>query len=142
MSLLSFFRTLVGLYVAVFALIASASEPNPLSVHVLDLQTGKPSPGIRVDLERKLAAGNWEAIGSALTDEQGRVRALVPASAMSQWVAGEYRVIFRTGEFYARTKQPTFFPEIPVVIQVQDTHQHYHVPLLLSPFGYSTYRGN
>lgn len=138
----SFYRALAGLCLASLALTASAVEMNPLSVHVLDLQTGQPSPGIRVDLERKLAPGNWEAIGSATTDEQGRVRALVPASAIGQWAAGEYRVIFRTGAFYARAKQPTFFPEIPVVFQVQDAQQHYHIPLLLSPFGYSTYRGN
>lgn len=138
----TFYRVLAGLCLAGLALTASAVELNPLSVHVLDLQTGKPTPGIRVDLERKGAPGNWEAIGSAMTDEQGRVRSLVPASAISQWAAGEYRVIFRTGEFYARTKQPTFFSEIPVVFQVQDARQHYHIPLLLSPFGYSAYRGN
>ncbi len=119
-----------------------AAEPNPLSVHVLDLQTGQPSPGIQVDLERRVEAGGWQALGSGVTDGQGRIRALVPAAALQQWSAGEYRVVFRTGEFYARQKQPSFFPEIPVVIRVDSAKQHYHVPLLLSPFGFSTYRGN
>lgn len=119
-----------------------AAEPNPLSVHVLDLQTGQPSPGIKVDLERRVEAGGWQALGSGVTDGQGRIRALVPAAALQQWSAGEYRVVFRTGEFYARQKQPSFFPEIPVVIRVDSAKQHYHVPLLLSPFGFSTYRGN
>ncbi|NCT85322.1 MAG: hydroxyisourate hydrolase [Comamonadaceae bacterium] len=121
---------------------AQAADPNPLSVHVLNLQTGQPSPGIRVDLERRVEAGQWQALGSGVTDEQGRIRALVPADALGQWSAGEYRVVFRTGEFYARQQQPSFFPEIPVVFRVDSAKQHYHVPLLLSPFGFSTYRGN
>ncbi len=122
--------------------LAQAADANPLSVHVLDLQTGQPSPGVRVDLERRLPSGNWQPLGSDVTDAQGRVRALVPASALAQWAAGDYRVVFRTGEFYASQKQSTFFPEIPVVFRVESAKQHYHVPLLLSPFGYSTYRGN
>ncbi|MEL4181586.1 hydroxyisourate hydrolase [Roseateles sp. PN1] len=121
---------------------AQAADPNPLSVHVLDLQTGQPSPGIQVDLERRAAGGNWQPLGSGTTDEQGRIRALVPATALKEWAAGDYRVVFRTGEFYARQKQPSFFPEIPVVFRVESAKQHYHVPLLLSPFGFSTYRGN
>lgn len=124
------------------ALPVQAESPNPLSVHVLDLQTGQPTPGIRVDLERRSAAGDWQPLGEGTTDDQGRIRALVPAAALARWSAGEYRVVFRTGEFYARRQQPSFFPEIPVVFRVDSAQQHYHVPLLLSPFGFSTYRGN
>jgi len=121
------------------ASLAAQSAGNPLSVHVLDLQSGQPSPGVTVDLERQSAAG-WEKLGSAITDGQGRVREFFPASA--RWERGDYRVVFRTGMFYAQQKQTTFFPEIPVIFRVEDTQQHYHIPLLLSPFGYSTYRGN
>ena len=121
---------------------AQAADQNPLSVHVLNLQTGQPSPGIRVDLERRADGGAWQSLGSGVTDAQGRIRALVPAAALAQWSAGEYRVVFRTGEFYARQQQSSFFPEIPVVIRVDSAQQHYHVPLLLSPYGFSTYRGN
>jgi 5-hydroxyisourate hydrolase len=122
---------------------AQATELNPLSVHVLNLQTGQPSAGIRVDLERRVDdAGHWQLLGGGITDEQGRIRALVPAAALDQWAAGDYRVVFRTGEFYARQQQASFFPEIPVVVRVDSAKQHYHVPLLLSPFGFSTYRGN
>ena len=88
-----------------------------------------------------LAAG-MRAKGDGVTDEQGRIRALVPTEALPKWAAGDYRVVFRTGEFYARQKQETFFPEIPVVFHVDNAQQHTHVPLLLSPFGFSTYRGN
>lgn len=119
-----------------------AADPNPLSVHVLNLQTGLPSPGIKVDLERRVDAGSWQSLGSGVTDEQGRIRALVPTAELEKWTAGDYRVVFRTGEFYAKQKQASFFPEIPVVIRVDSAKQHYHVPLLLSPFGFSTYRGN
>ncbi len=121
---------------------ARAADHNPLSVHVLNLQTGQPSPGIRVDLERRIDATHWQQLGSGTTDEQGRVRALVPTAELPKWSAGEYRVVFRTGEFYARQQQANFFPEIPVVIRVESAQQHYHVPLLLSPYGFSTYRGN
>ncbi|NOK13729.1 hydroxyisourate hydrolase [Corallococcus exercitus] len=138
---------LLGLSTALLAIAPAASDagtpaaPNPLSVHVLDLQTGQPSPGVRVDLEQRSASG-WQPLGSAVTDAQGRIRALVPESRLGSWRAGEYRVVFRTGEFYARKNQSTFFPEIPVVFRVDSASQHYHVPLLLSPFGFSTYRGN
>lgn len=133
---------LITASLAGLAVPAQAAGQNPLSVHVLDLQTGQPSPGIRVDLERRAATGNWQPLGSGTTDEQGRIRALVPAAALDQWAAGDYRVVFRTGEFYARQQQSSFFPEIPVVFRVDSARQHYHVPLLLSPFGFSTYRGN
>lgn len=119
-----------------------AQAQNPLSVHVLDLQTGQPSPGIQVDLERRGDRGEWLPLGSGVTDAQGRIRALVPAAALSQWTAGDYRVIFRTGDFYAKQRLSSFFPEIPVVFRVERAQQHYHVPLLLSPYGFSTYRGN
>ena len=80
------------------------------------------------------------AIGQAVTDAQGRVRALYPAS--KALTGGAYRIVFKTGDHYARLGQPTFFDQIPVEFKVENTAQHYHIPLLLSPYGYSTYRGN
>ncbi len=130
-----------GLLLAFASAASAAGSTNPLSVHVLDLQTGQPSPGVTVDLEQRSGSG-WQPLGSAVTDAQGRIRALVPQQRLANWGAGEYRVVFRTGEFYARQNQSTFFPEIPVVFKVDSGAQHYHVPLLLSPFGFSTYRGN
>lgn len=74
------------------------------------------------------------------TNEQGRIAELFPAK--QPFEAGEYRVVFKTGEYYQKIKHETFFPEIPVIFQVKQTDQHYHIPLLLSPYGFSTYRGS
>ena len=121
------------------AALAAEAPANPLSVHVLDLQSGKPTAGIDVTLEARAGDG-WRELAAATTDAQGRVKALFPdGQAMA---AGDYRIVFRTGDYYRRHGQPTFFPRIPVEIHVEDPAQHTHVPLLLSPFGYSTYRGN
>jgi len=124
---------------AVSAASAAAPAANPLSVHVLDLQSGKPTAGIAVTLEARAGDG-WRELAAATTDAQGRVKALFPAG--QAMAAGDYRIVFGTGEYYRQHGQPTFFPRIPVEIHVDDPAQHTHVPLLLSPFGYSTYRGN
>lgn len=123
---------------AATSLAASAAQ-NPLSVHVLDQQSGQPGAGIQVTLEQRKGT-EWMQLASGVTNEQGRVPALYPeGKAMA---AGDYRIVFRTGEHFARKGQPTFFPRIPVEFTVDAPAQHYHIPLLLSPFGYSTYRGN
>jgi len=116
-----------------------AAAPNPLSVHVLDLQSGRPTPGIRVRLEQR-AGEQWRELAAGVTNAQGRIPALYPEGRAV--AAGAYRIVFETGEHYARTGQPTFFPRIPVEFTMDAVTAHYHVPLLLSPFGYSTYRGN
>ena len=116
-----------------------AAAPNPLSVHVLDLQSGRPTPGIRVRLEQR-AGEQWRELAAGVTHAQGRIPALYPEGRAV--AAGAYRIVFETGEHYARTGQPTFFPRIPVEFTMDAVTAHYHVPLLLSPFGYSTYRGN
>lgn len=119
--------------------LATAAAPNPLSVHVLDLQSGQPSAGIRVTLEQREGSG-WRELATGVTDAQGRIQALYPENR--KMAAADYRIVFQTGEHYKRRGQATFFPRIPVEFTVDAPAQHYHVPLLLSPFGYSTYRGN
>ncbi|MGX4643295.1 hydroxyisourate hydrolase [Massilia sp. SYSU DXS3249] len=131
-------RPLLALALAGACLHAAAAD-NPLSVHILDLQSGQPTPGVAVTLEQR-EGPQWRELGSAVTDAQGRVRALYPAG--KPLAAGAYRIVFKTGEHYAKLRQPTFFDRIPVEFKVENTAQHYHIPLLLSPFGYSTYRGN
>lgn len=123
--------------VAAHALAAAA--PNPLSVHVLDLQSGQATEGIRVTLEQR-SGEQWRALAGGVTNAQGRIAALYPEG--QPVAAGEYRIVFETGEHFARQGKSTFFPRIPVEFKMEGASQHYHIPLLLSPFGYSTYRGN
>ncbi|HEX9173501.1 MAG TPA: hydroxyisourate hydrolase [Telluria sp.] len=132
-------KQLVLAFVLASAGAIAAAAPNPLSVHVLDLQTGQPSAGINVTLEQR-AGESWRALSAGVTNAQGRIAALYPED--KPMAAGEYRIVFKTGEHYARSGQPTFFPRVSVEFTAQQNAGHLHVPLLLSPFGYSTYRGN
>ncbi|HGG4727765.1 TPA: hydroxyisourate hydrolase [Salmonella enterica subsp. enterica serovar Hvittingfoss] len=112
---------------------------NPISVHVLNLKTGVPSEGVTVVLDKK-EGDKWVQLNSAITSQDGRINALYPAG--QEINPGDYRVTFETGKYYAAHNEDTFFPEIPVIIHVPKAGEHYHVPLLLSQYGYSTYRGS
>ncbi|MEP6556941.1 MAG: hydroxyisourate hydrolase [Burkholderiales bacterium] len=127
-----------GLLLSGVCLVASAAQ-NPLSVHVLNLQDGLPSPGVTVRLEKQ-DGKQWQMLNSGVTNEQGRIPALFPEGKTLD--KGNYRVTFETGEWFAKHKTETFFPEVPVIFHVDGAVPHYHIPLLLSPFGFSTYRGN
>jgi len=105
-----------------------------LSTHVLDTSLGKPAPGITVVLES--VAG--EALGDAITDGDGRVGNIGP----DRLEAGDYRLRFASGGYFAARGVEAFYPEVVVVFTIADADQHYHVPVLLNPFGYSTYRGS
>lgn len=118
--------------------IALAAGKNPLSVHVLNQQTGMPASGVAVTLEQKQGE-NWKVLNTASTNQDGRVDALWPEKPFE---AGDYRVIFKTGKYFAEKKEQSFFPEIPVEFHITNTTTTYHVPLLLSQYGYSTYRGS
>jgi 5-hydroxyisourate hydrolase len=100
---------------------------------VLDTSRGCPAAGVPVVLERGVEAG-WESIGRATTDGDGRARDLL-ASAPEP---GRYRLTFDTGSYH----ETGFYPEVSVTFVVEPGEEHYHMPLLLSPFGYSTYRGS
>lgn len=136
-------KTLLLAPFACSPLLATAAETapakNPVSVHVLNLQTGVPTAGITVELEQHQKAG-WVNLASGVTDQNGRINALFPTD--KSLTPGNYKVTFKTGDYYQQEKQPTFFPEIPVMFHVDKSGEHLHIPLLLSPFGYSTYRGN
>ena len=106
-----------------------------LSTHVLDNARGEPARGIRVRLQRRTDNG-WAEIADGRTDDDGRLRDWVPDE---QWRTGTYRLIFDTAAYLGRD---AFFPEVIVVFAVADPGRHLHVPLLLSPFGYTTYRGS
>lgn len=105
-----------------------------ITTHVLDTSRGKPAAAIGVTLEL-FDGERWTPVGTGKTDDDGRLRTLTENFDM---VEGVYRITFATGEY----NPSGFFPEVAIVFEVRDVAQHYHVPLLLSPFGYSTYRGS
>jgi 5-hydroxyisourate hydrolase len=110
-----------------------------ISSHVLDTALGRPAAGLPVRLDVLDDLGSWTTLAEALTDGDGRVRRFVPDGALH---AGMYRVSFDTKAYLEGTGQPVFYPRVEVCFVVEGAEQHYHVPLLLSPFGYSTYRGS
>ncbi len=114
-----------------------------ISCHVLDTAQGHPARGVVVRLERRettpTGAGDWQAIGQGVTNDDGRATGLEGASEV---VAGPHRLIFETEAYLARAGLPVFYPEVRVTFVVASASERYHIPLLLSPFGYSTYRGS
>lgn len=120
---------------------------SPVTTHVLDLATGRPREGIRIFLRVKEKEGEgWREIGSGVTDADGRVENLLPADARAE--PGTYSLSFSASpsspskNSSSSSSLSPFFPEITITFQVTDPAAHYHVPLLLSPYGYSTYRGS
>ncbi|MDQ3996495.1 MAG: hydroxyisourate hydrolase [Gemmatimonadota bacterium] len=111
-----------------------------ISTHVLDTTTGRPAAGVGVVLERQGAGGELQHVSRARTDTDGRVRELVPGAVDLE--TGTYRVTFETGAYFETLEIEGFYPRVSVLFMVRDSSQHYHVPLLLSPYGYSTYRGS
>jgi 5-hydroxyisourate hydrolase len=109
-----------------------------ITTHVLDTARGLPASGVPIVLERATGDG-WELVGHGATDADGRARDLVAqGTALS---AGRYRLTFDTGAYFRGRDEAAFYPEVAVVFTVA-SDEHHHVPLLLSPFGYSTYRGS
>lgn len=111
-----------------------------ISTHVLDTARGRPAAGIAVVLERIDAGADAGTLARAVTDADGRVRELLPSGAALH--AGAYRITFETGPYFERAGVEGFYPRVSVLFIVRDRTQHHHVPLLLSPFGYATYRGS
>ena len=110
-----------------------------VTCHVLDTSRGRPAAGVRVRLERRDAAQNWLGVGQAETNADGRIVGFEPPLELTP---GEHRVSFDTASYFARQGQPIFYPRVEVTFLVASAAEHYHIPLLLSPFGYSTYRGS
>jgi len=108
-----------------------------LSTHVLDASTGRPAVRVPLTLERQ-ARDSWARIGSGATDEDGRCATL----ASDGLEACTYRLVFDTGAYFSAVGVSGFYPEVSVVFTVTEPERHHHIPLLLSPFAYSTYRGS
>jgi 5-hydroxyisourate hydrolase len=114
-----------------------------VTTHVLDTAGGRPAAGVPVTLERRrggAAAAVWEPVGSASTDADGRCGTLLPAGV--ELAEGAWRLTFDTGAYFRSAGVAGFYPDVTITFEVRDPAQHYHVPLLLSPFGYATYRGS
>ena len=114
---------------------------SPITTHVLDTALGRPAAGVAVRLERLAESGTAPAaLGQGATDDDGRLRDLAPAGAPLE--AGTYRLTFDTGAYFRKQGSDGFYPTVTIDFKVTASREHYHVPLLLSPFGYSTYRGS
>jgi len=112
---------------------------SAITTHILDLARGRPAAGVAVTLDYRSVLG-WQVLGQSITDADGRIKSLLPAEFGLE--VGAYRLTFRTLDYFAATGVESFYPEITILFLVADAAAHYHVPLLLSPFGYSTYRGS
>jgi 5-hydroxyisourate hydrolase len=113
---------------------------SAITTHVLDTARGRPAAGVPVVLERGGGTNVWQLVGRGETDEDGRLRTLSPADAALP--PGVYRLIFDTRKYFETLGISSFYPHIVVVFETSVNQEDYHVPLLLSPFGYTTYRGS
>lgn len=112
---------------------------STISTHVLDTAQGRPATGVRVTLEAATTDG-WHPLGATSTDDDGRAPDLLPDDQAVQ--PGVHRLTFDTGTWFAEQGVTSFYPKVTVTFEIADAGDHYHVPLLLSPYGYSTYRGS
>lgn len=119
-----------------------------ITTHVLDQSRGTPAPGIRVVLHRNKSGDDsnfdWEQVSETLLNEDGRGPGLAPygADGSSPLTAGTFKLTFFTKPYFDSSNTPCFYPQVDVIFILTEPTTHYHVPLLLSPFGYSTYRGS
>ena len=111
---------------------------SAISTHVLDTARGRPATGVSVVLEQN-AAGQWRTIGRGETDADGRLGNLMPEGV--DLTVAVYRLVFDTLDYFEAQGTQTFYPEVVIVFETLPGETHYHVPLLLGPFGYTTYRG-
>ena len=111
---------------------------SAITTHVLDTARGRPAAGIPVVLEQHSGGGEWTAIGRGETDPDGRLRTLHPEGPL---VPAVYRLTFHTRRYFESLRVAAFYPEVVVVFETTAGESHYHVPLLIGPFGFTTYRG-
>lgn len=112
---------------------------STISTHILDTARGRPASGVAVYLESQKTDESWEQLTHAWTDEEGRVK---PFFLLEEPLSsGVYRLVFDTEAYFSGLDTDCFFPQVHVVFTIGEDPQHYHIPLLISPFGYSTYRG-
>lgn len=113
---------------------------NRISTHVLDLARGKPATDVPVRLERRELSGEWVRLGNSSTDKDGRCAQLLPENDGLR--AGLYRLVFDAGSYHRAHESEGFYPVVEVTFHVREGETAFHIPLLLSPYGYTTYRGS
>ena len=113
---------------------------STITTHVLDTARGRPAGGVPVVLEVQSGERGWKIVGKSKTGVDGRLTNLLPAGTRLE--LGTYRLTFDAAEYFRSQNVESFHPEVTVTFAVRDAAQHYHVPLLLSPYGYTTYRGS
>lgn len=132
----------LGLLLSLFALTGIAqtqSEKYQLSSHILDINVGKPASGVKIALSRQDTSGLWTLVEERVTDENGRVKDFLKETSAGN--TGIYKLTYYIAPYFETQGLDTFYPFIEVVFQIKDG-AHYHVPITLSPYGYSTYRGS
>jgi 5-hydroxyisourate hydrolase len=112
---------------------------SSITTHILDISIGRPAKGVSVVLEVQHES-QWKHIGTSKTDNDGRIRSFLTDDASFE--EGIYRLTFDTESYFAANSVKSFYPHVSITFTISDGNQHFHVPLLLSPFGYSTYRGS
>jgi 5-hydroxyisourate hydrolase len=110
-----------------------------LSTHVLDATLGRPAAGVAVRLEARGDGGTWTPVATGHTGTDGRLDSWLPAGEPA---AGVHRLTFGTGAYFAGRGIPALYPEVTITFEVRDAGEHLHLPVLLSPYAYSTYRGS
>jgi 5-hydroxyisourate hydrolase len=113
---------------------------SPITTHVLDTALGEPGRGVAVVIEIAQGTDRWAELARGVTDDDGRIAQFNPP--LSPLNPGVYRVRFFTALYFTAMGIHGFYPEVSVIVQIDDSAEHYHIPLLLSPFGYTTYRGS
>jgi 5-hydroxyisourate hydrolase len=113
---------------------------SPVTTHVLDISIGRPAQGVAVTLLLQIAGTEWKEIARGVTAQDGRLVDLLPSGR--KLATGSYRLRFETGAYFAARQSAAFYPFVEITFAVIDAGQHYHVPLLVSPYGYTTYRGS
>ena len=109
-----------------------------ITTHVLDTSRGRPAADLKIELHKK-SGEEWKFIGAGLTDNNGRCNNLLEDALVE---TGTYRLMFHAGAYFKAQQVASFYSEISVVFEVGEPGAHYHLPLLISPFAYSTYRGS
>ena len=112
---------------------------SKITTHILDTSKGRPAQNVKVDLEF-FHQDSWQKLASGQTNDDGRVPDLLSKDHSLE--SGNYKIIFYTQDYFEKQKLKTFYPHVEIIFNISSPDEHYHVPLLLNGFGYSTYRGS